>query len=160
MDNTLIDLDENKQSSNTTDTINIPDSNKIENKESSTCADSTLDPITAIDMCDKFLVLYNAKHQVGGSLCESVNIKDPLSTNPKMETLNEYIVEHKYLLRLGRHYIDIYDSRSQLHNDINFNIYALISHGTIKYLSLSYMSLLSVGIKNDTLSKNWNIVTL
>jgi hypothetical protein len=122
--------------------------------------DSSVSPITAIDMCDKFLHLYNAKHKVGGTLCENVNVKDPLSTNQKLETFNEYIVEHKYLLGLGRHYTDVYDSNSQLHNDINFNMYALISYGKIKYLSLSYISLLLTGVKENDLSKNWNIVTL
>lgn len=134
----------------------ITDSNDLEDKK--------VDIV--FNMFNSFLKLYNTKHQTVGCIFENINLKDPQSTNDKLEMFYEYMQEHKSLEAENPSYVDVYDlcsidennDQSNNHNDI----YALIvDDDKIKYTSLSYISLLKVGAQDQKLAKKrWNIIKL
>jgi hypothetical protein len=120
---------------------------------------------TVFNMFNSFLKLYNTKHQTVGCIFENINLKDPQSTNDKLEIFYEYMQEHKLLEAENPSYIDVYDlSSTHASNDRSDNdIYALIvgDDDKIKYTSLSYISLLTLGSQDPKLTKKrWNIIKL
>ena len=122
--------------------------------------DKTLDPCLAIDLIDKFLELYNTKYQKIGSMFENIDIKDPSSTNERMELFYEYMQEHENLLAENPDNIDVCGPDDHIENN-DHEIYAII-HGDnakVQYLSLSFISLLYIGIKEFSDTK-WTIVKM
>lgn len=114
-----------------------------------------------LDMFDKFLQMYNFKHNTTGSMFDGINTKDPLSVNDKLEVFYQYVSEYKYLKNINQKYTDVYHAGDIICNDINFDVYALIANKTTVYISLSYISLLITGINNkEKVGDNWNIVKL
>ncbi len=122
--------------------------------------DKTIDPCKAIDLIDKFLELYNTKYQKIGSMFENIDIKDPSSTNERMELFYEYMQEHVNLLAENPENIDVYGSDDHIEND-DHEIYAIIygDNAKVKYLSLSFISLLYIGV-NEFSEKKWTIVKM
>jgi hypothetical protein len=121
--------------------------------------DKSLDSRTAISLLDKFLQIYNAKYHKTGSMFENVNIKDPHSTNDKMELFYEYMQEHIELEQNNKMSVDIYGPEDTIDSDSN-EIYALVDKQKTKYISLSFISLLAQGISEPELSPDWTIVRL
>ena len=127
-----------------------------------TMTDNKLDPNKAINIIDKFLQIYNTKYQKSGSLFESIDLKDPLSTNEKMEMFYEYMQNHKILEAMNPAYVDVCGPEDQLDNAENHDIYALVTNedSTIKYISLSFISLLYVGVSQYEYTTKWGIVKI
>lgn len=126
-----------------------------------------MDPEYMLVLLDKFLELYNKKHNTNGSMFEDIDIKDPTMTNDRMELFYEYMQEYQDLADENKNYIDVYEPDDTIDNPRSYDIYALISNKSSKilYLSLSYMSLLVIGCKNDkeiqdNIGKDWNIVKM
>jgi hypothetical protein len=114
-------------------------------------------------MLDKFLQIYNSKHNAIGSIFEGVDLKDPIATNDRMEMFYEYIQEYQLLYEENPSYIDVYEPNVTIENSDSNDVYALISAdgSKITYLSLSFISLLLIGIKSTHhLGKNWSIIKL
>lgn len=141
-----------------------PSFNKIEKQDKhNNVADNTIDPFTSINIIDKFLRIYNIKHGTNGSMFENIDIKNPVHTNNKMETFYEYMQQHNSLYLENPDYIDVYNYNSEVIIDgrEEHEIYALIIDSDIKYLSLSYISLLTIGVKNEKeLGDKWIIVAM
>ena len=125
----------------------------------------TLEPENVLVLLDKFLQIYNVKHNTTGSMFENINIKDPLSTNDKMEMFYEYMKNHQDLFAENPEYINIYEPGEAIDNGNSYEVYALVTaeNGTtIKYISLSFLSLLTYGCQSpkDIGSSSWNIIKL
>jgi hypothetical protein len=142
------------------------DQNQDQNQE-----DSTLDPITSINIIDKFLHIYNAKNGTIGPIFAGIDIKDPVATNNKMETFYGYMQQHKLLHDENPVLIDVYDSDVDVKTIVgrdDHEMYALIKDTTVKFLSLSFISLLTVGVKIENnldsdhgkLGSDWSIVEI
>ena len=123
---------------------------------------NTLDPENVLTLFDKFLIIYNKKYNTTGSMFENVDIKNPLSTNEKMELFYEYITDHKALYDENPNYIDVYDPDYKIENSDSHDVYALIIGKTssIKYLSLSFISLLIIGCQKIESGIDWSIIKL
>lgn len=115
-----------------------------------------------VNILDKFLQIYNMKYDKSGSLFENIDLKDPLSTNDKLELFYEYMEEYSDLQSENINYIDVYSPSVTIPNDDNHDIYALIigKNRKIKYISLSFISLLYAGIQELGMSNNWSIIAL
>jgi hypothetical protein len=124
---------------------------------------TNINPETMLEMLDKFLQIYNSKHNAIGSIFEGVDLKDPIATNDRMEMFYEYIQEYQLLYEENPSYIDVYEPNVTIENSDSNDVYALISAdgSKITYLSLSFISLLLIGIKSTHhLGKNWSIIKL
>jgi hypothetical protein len=124
--------------------------------------DNTLEPENVLTLFDKFLLIYNKKYNASGSMFENVDIKNPMSTNEKMELFYEYMIDHKELYDENPNNVDVYDPESKIENSNSYDIYALIigQSSSIKYLSLSFISLLTIGCQKIESSIDWSIVKL
>ncbi|VBB18340.1 hypothetical protein YASMINEVIRUS_803 [Yasminevirus sp. GU-2018] len=125
--------------------------------------DDTVAPDTSINMFDKFLHIYNAKHGTTGSMFENINTKNPSDTNDKMEMFYEFMAIHMALQRENPEYIDVYEPGVPIVGNSGNDVYALVvgKESTVKYLSLSFISLLKVGVENpQDVGKNWSIIKL
>jgi hypothetical protein len=120
-----------------------------------------MDSERVVDILDKFLQIYNTKFERKGSLFENVNMKDPSSTNDKMELFYEYMKIHDDLEKENKLYVDVYDPSDSIPNN-DYDIYALIENRNkkIKYISLSFISLLFVGTEEFSLNDGWSIIKL
>jgi hypothetical protein len=124
---------------------------------------NTLNPENVLVLIDKFLEIYNKKHNTSGSIFENVDIKNPTSTNDKMEMFYEYMEEHNSMYEEDPVYIDVYEHDVHIENSDSRDVYALVvgKDSKIKYLSLSFISLLTVGCQSiEEIEKNWSIVKL
>lgn len=121
----------------------------------------TLKPDLATDMLDKFVQIYNIKHKKSGSMFEDANIKDPASTNEKMEMFYEYMQEHTDLMNENPEYIDVLYPDDTIDN-VNHEVYALVEgkDSKVKYISLSFISLLRIGVEEKGTDPKWNIIKL
>lgn len=109
---------------------------------------------TIVSMLNLFLRLYNAKHQTVGSIFENINSKDPQSTNDKLETFYEYMQEHQILIDEDKSFIDVYDQSQNVPNPNNHDVYVIVvGDSEVKYISLSYISLLVTGSKDPKITK-------
>ena len=131
---------------------------------------ATLDPENILILMDKFLEIYNKKHRTSGSMFDNVDIKDPTTTNERMEIFYEYMQEYQNLYEENKDFIDVYGPDDKIENSGSHDIYALVTGESSKiiFLSLSFISLLVIGCisaKNDKkmqdmLGKNWSIIKL
>jgi hypothetical protein len=123
---------------------------------------SVLDEEDTLQLLDKFLQIYNTKHNSPGSFFVGVDIKNPVATNDRMETFYEYLKEYEELQKQNPSYIDVYEPGMTIENGDSNEIYALVTgkDSKIVYLSLSYISLLTVGIKTKDIGKDWSIIKL
>lgn len=120
-------------------------------------------PGTSIEMFDKFLHIYNAKHGMNGSMFESVDPKNPSDTNDKMELFYEHMATHIALNAENPDYIDIYEPGVAMVNDASYDVYAMVigKELSVKYISLSFVSLLKTGVENPIdIGKVWSIIKL
>lgn len=119
------------------------------------------DPEFALNLFDKFTEIYNAKYNAKGSLFEGINEKDLTSTNDKMELFYEYMQYHNDLAKENPEMIDVYDPDSKIINSDKHEIYALCVGKEKKpvYISLSFISLLSVGVR-EIKKRDWIIIML
>lgn len=134
--------------------------NQLENMMNAT---NTLEPDESIDIIEKFLQIYNRKHNTNGSMFENVDIKNPVDTNDKMEMFYEYMEIHRLLAEENQDYIDVYGPNDEIEGSNENNVYALVTgkDSKIKYISLSYISLLTVGVRYPKdVGNNWSIVML
>jgi hypothetical protein len=115
-----------------------------------------------LKMMDKFLQIYNKKHQTSGSIFENVNIKDPSATNDKMELFYEYMLEHQSLQAENDELTDVYEPDMKIENSDSYEVYALVmgKNSKTKYISLSFISLLKVGVQSSDLGADWSIIKL
>jgi len=113
-------------------------------------------------LIDKFLQIYNMKYDKSGSIFEDINIKDPLSTNDKMELFYEYMQDHASLESENKNYTDVYGSNDEIPNENGHDIYALVvgKERKVKYISLSFISLLYIGTQEKGLKSDWSIIML
>jgi hypothetical protein len=125
--------------------------------------DQTLEPEIMLTFIDKFLQIYNTKHNTAGSMFENIDVKNPISTNDKMEMFYEYIQNHKDLNKENPVYIDVYEPNVKIENSESYDVFALVigKESSILYLSLSFISLLTVGCQspNDVGTK-WSIIKM
>lgn len=131
--------------------------------DQNTVDDKTLDPCESIDIIDKFLQIYNRKHGLNGSMFENVDIKNPVDTNDKMELFYEYMEMHKCLYDENPDYVDVYDPNDTVDGSDENNVYALVTgkDSSIKYISLSYISLLTIGVRYPKdVGNNWSIIMM
>lgn len=125
--------------------------------------EQTLDPENVLTLMDKFLQIYNTKYNTGGSMFENVDIKNPTSTNDKMEMFYEYMQNHKDLCEENPIYIDVYEPDVKIENSESYDVYALVigKDSKIKYLSLSFISLLTIGCQSpDEMGPGWSIIKM
>jgi len=123
----------------------------------------TLDPANVLTLMDKFLEIYNTKHNAGGSMFENIDIKNPTATNDKMELFYEYMQDHKDLYQEDPIYVDVYEPDVQIENSESHDVFALVTgrESKIKYLSLSFISLLTIGCQSpDEMGARWGIIKL
>lgn len=116
-----------------------------------------------VDILNVFNRLYNAKNLTIGSMFQDVDIKDPHSTNNKMEEFYEHMQHHMMLLTEDSSAGDVYGPFDKIENKNDHEVYAIVigASGEIKYKSLSYISLLKVGADNiKKLGSKWNIIRL
>jgi len=141
-----------------------PNQNKKHNDITKTISNGMPDEMsdTVFMMLNLFLRLYNMKHQTSGCIFENINEKDPQSTNDKLETFYEYMQEHQVLIDEDKSFIDVYDQSQNIPNPNSHDVYAIIvGDCDVKYISLSYISLLVAGSKDSKLiKKKWNIIKL
>lgn len=125
-------------------------------------SDKTIEPIVAISLTETFNALYNKLYNKKGCVFEDCNIKEPDTTNDKMELFYQYMGEYQELSKINLKYIDVYDPKEDLYWDDNYPIYAMVrdKDSSIMCISKSYISLLHVGIENLKCSKGWNIIKL
>lgn len=129
---------------------------------------NTTNSESLLTLLDKFLILYNTKNHSSGSLFVNIDEKDITATNDKLELFYEYMDEHRALYAKDKKYIDVYEPDALVdyppNDEFNNELYALIIHSTkptTKYISLSYISLLYIGINDKYLQNvNWNIINL
>lgn len=142
--------------------------NKIENAEHEQSSESIEDVDkfiqtynNKIDIIDKFLQIHNIKYNTNGSLFEGINDKDQCSTNEKMELFYEYMIEHASLEKENPSFIDVYEPNVTIDNE-SCDIYTLVKgkNREIKYISLSFISLLYIGVSEFSLTNDWNIVRM
>lgn len=148
---TSINLDTELQVDSANNTDNIIDNSK------------TLEPDESIDIIEKFLQIYNIKYGSTGSIFEKVDIKDPVDTNDKMEMFYELMMAHALLAQENPDYVDIYGPNDTIDGSDENNVYAIVigKESTIKYISLSYISLLTIGVRYPKdVGKHWSIVML
>lgn len=129
----------------------------------SSTATQTLDPENVLTLMDKFLQIYNTKHQTSGSMFENVNVKDPTSTNEKMEMFYEYMQDHKDLNDENPVYVDVYEPEVKIENSDSHEVFALVTgkESKIKYLSLSFISLLTIGCQSpEDVGADWSIIKM
>jgi hypothetical protein len=114
-----------------------------------------------LNMLNKFNQICNVKTQKAGHLFIDINENDMCSTNEKIENFNEYMELHKELETVNSRFIDVYDINSPIHND-DYDIYALIygRENKMLYHSLSYISLLSIGVNKFKPTEEWTIIRL
>ena len=93
---------------------------------------------------------------------KNIDIKDPVGTNDKMEQFYEYMQIHNELNAQNPANIDVYEIGKIMDNMDNNDVYALINGANSKviYTSLSYISLLVIGVRNKSLGKLWSIIRL
>lgn len=122
----------------------------------------SLDSEHVLSLIDKFLQIYNIKHNTVGSIFENIDLKDPIATNDKMEMFYEYMTDHCELHNSNPVYIDVYEPNMNIENSESYDVFALVEgkHSNIKYLSLSFISLLTIGCQTDDLGSNWSIIKL
>lgn len=113
-----------------------------------------------LSMLNKFLSIYNIKHKKISNMFDGYT-QDPVSTNDITEMFYEYMTE--YNSKKDNHNTDVYEYTDDLtiDNKDSDDIYAIIEgkESKIKYISLSYISLLSVGCKTKGLD-NWTIIKM
>lgn len=122
-------------------------------------SNQSLSPADCIELLNVFLQRYNQKYKKVGSMFENTDIKDPLSTNDKMELFYEYMKEYQDLLQEDKKLIDVYGPNDNITSD-KHEVYALVTDNDIKYIANSYISLLFIGYKTTNSEKNWNIIKL
>ena len=114
-------------------------------------------------MLDKFLLMYKTKNKNISNMFDGIDIKNPLSTNDIQEMFYEYMTFHKSNEN-NPSFTDVYEYHEdvRIDNQNSDDIYAIIEgkESKIKYISLSYISLLSTGIKEKGLDKNWSIIKM
>ena len=122
----------------------------------------TLSPFDSVELVNTFLKIYNKKYKKNGDMFENIDVKDPLSTNDKLELFYEYMQIHKNLQQLNTNLVDVYEPDIYMDNKDNNDIYALILDVDKKlvYKSFSYISLLFTGYKSFVDNINWSIVKL
>lgn len=123
----------------------------------------TLEGESVLTLMDKFLQIYNTKHNTSGSMFENMNMKDPTSTNDKLEMFYEYMQTHQELFAENPVYVDVYEQNVKIENSESYDVYALITgkDSEIKYLSLSFISLLTIGCQaSDEIGPVWSIIKM
>lgn len=133
------------------------------NTPSNIDSNNTIDPDNSINIIDKFLQIYNSKNKTAGTMFENVDIKNPSDTNDKMEQFYEYMQEHAMLQAENSEFTDVYPPNEKIDGSDDRIIYALImgKHVKIKYISLSFISLLYIGVSNpNVVGNDWTIITL
>ena len=124
---------------------------------------TTLDSAQVLTIIDKFLQIYNTKHRACGSMFVNVDGKNPTSTNDKMEMFYEYMQDHNELSNENPLYVDVYEPDVDIVNIDSHDVFALITgkESSIKYLSLSFISLLTIGCDTiKELESAWSIIKL
>lgn len=71
---------------------------------------TTITPVEAVMMMNKFTQMYNTTYNSNGSMFENINAKDPQSTNHRMESFYEYMKEHQILLADNPLYIETFSA--------------------------------------------------
>lgn len=125
--------------------------------------DCTLEPGESVDIIEKFLQIYNTKHGSNGSMFENVDVKNPADTNDKMEMFYEYMMIHRLLQKENSDYVDVYGPDDTIDGCDENEVFALVvgKEAQIKYISLSYISLLTIGVRNSKdIGKDWSVVSL
>jgi hypothetical protein len=125
--------------------------------------DTTLESDESINIIEKYLQIYNIKHESNGSMFDNVDIKNPVDTNDQMETFYEYMSVHNYLYHENHDYVDVYEPGHVIEGSDENDTYALVmgKDSKIKYISLSYISLLTIGVRYPKdIGKDWSIVLL
>lgn len=125
-------------------------------------SDPTLSPSETIEIMDKFTQIYNRKHGITGSMFDKINIKDPSDTNDRMEQFYEYMKIHADLLKEDEQFTDVYEPDVPIKGYDNVrDIFALVEgkEAKIVYLSLSYISLITIGVR-ELKNTDWSIITL
>lgn len=113
-----------------------------------------------LDLLNTFVEKYNMLHNSNRNMLYNIDIKDPTSTNTMMEEFYEHMHTHRILMELDEKYTFVYEEESFEQPDIDdYNTYALVVNGSkIKYMSLSYLNLMIIGIEEKL--DNWNILKL
>lgn len=116
-----------------------------------------------LHIIDKFLQIYNTKHNTTGSMFENVDVKNPTSTNDKMEMFYEYMQEHQSLNAENPVYVDVYEPNTKIENSESYDVFTLVTgkESKIKYLSLSFISLLTIGCQSpEDVGPYWSIIKM
>jgi len=125
-------------------------------------SDPTLASEETLRVLDKFIQIYNTKNNTCGSFFEGIDIKNPIATNDRMEMFFEYMKEHQNLLQENPSYVDVYEPGVAIENSDSNEVYSLITKKDSKtiYLSLSFISLLTIGVRMKDISDDWTIIRL
>ena len=131
--------------------------------------DAGMSPFDTIELINLFNQKYNIKHRTKTSMFDGINVKDPSSTNDKMELFYEYMNLHNLLINQNESYIDIYEENNIVVPSSEHTVFALVTgkSSEILYTSLSYISLLFFALKDMQnpeksilKSQIWNIVSI
>lgn len=122
----------------------------------------TLASEETLRLLDKFIQIYNTKYNTSGSFFEGIDVKNPIATNDRMEMFYEYMKEHQNLLQENPAYVDVYEPGVAIENPDSNEVYSLITCKDSKqiYLSLSFISLLTIGIRMEDFNEEWTIIRL
>lgn len=119
------------------------------------------DNLNCLELLNIFIEKYNQKNRSAKSMFDGIDVKDPTSTNSMMEEFYEHLTTHNELSNLNDTYIRVFDQETFEMPDIDYYAYALVVNGdNIKYISMSYVSLLVISLQLQDTVKNWNIVKL
>jgi hypothetical protein len=112
-------------------------------------------------MLQKFILMENIKNKENESLFHDINIKDPLSTNYKLELFYKYMNEYQDLFKKNKCYVDIYEPK-EIENNQDTKLYALLigDNSKVSLVSKSYISLLKYGCLEFNDNIKWNIISL
>ena len=90
-----------------------------------------------------FIQEYNKKNRRNNHMFDGIDISDMSSTNTIMEEFYEHMSIHNELKNHNSSYIDVYGTDNFITpSDVNVYPYYLTINDRIKYISLSYISLL------------------
>lgn len=124
------------------------------NKKKTTMEDNNINVFNILNL---YIEEYNKKNGKNNNMFENIDINDETSTNSQMEQFFEYMTIHNELKMHNPSYIEIYEPENYLTpTDVNVSPHYLIIDGNIKFISLSYLSLLCIVEKEKF--NEWKIV--